>query len=177
MTQNNLQTLDNNIYTENAIRTFTGKVFDLKILDPESICIQDIAHALSHVPRFAGHLQNHYSVAQHSVLVSLLVPKEHRLAALLHDASEAYIGDMPTPFKKLMPDYKKLEENLMKAIADKFGFQFPFHPSIKQADAMLLNLEWKSFVLKNGTLEYGTSEIYKQRFLDSYYELVNTSNL
>ena len=177
MTQNNLQTLDNNIYTENAIRTFTGKVFDLKILDPESICIQDIAHALSHVPRFAGHLQEHYSVAQHSVLVSLLVPKEHRLAALLHDASEAYIGDMPTPFKKLMPDYKKLEEKLMQAIANKFDFQYPFHPCIKQADAMLLNLEWKSFVLKNGTLVYGTSEIYKQRFLDSFYDLVIPSNL
>ena len=48
-----------------------------------------------------------------------------KLAGLLHDASEAYIGDMPSPFKKLMPDYKKLEDNLMKVIAQKFGFEYP----------------------------------------------------
>ena len=58
---------DGNVYTENSIRTFTGKVFDLKILDPDSICIDDIAHALAYTPRFGGHLPQPYSVAQHSV--------------------------------------------------------------------------------------------------------------
>lgn len=140
---------DNNVYTENAIRTFTGKVFDLKILDPESICIEDIAHALAYTPRFGGHLPLPYSVAQHSVHVMEQCKPDLQLAALLHDASEAYIGDMPSPFKKLMPDYKKLEANLMKVIAKKFGFEYPLHPEIKDADYALLSIEWEAFVNKS----------------------------
>ena len=103
-----IQTSDNIVYTENSIRTFTGKVFDLKILDPESICIEDIAHALAKTTRFGGHLKEFYSVAQHSVLMAQLVPSELKVEALLHDASEAYLGDMPSPFKKMMPEYKKI---------------------------------------------------------------------
>ena len=80
---------DTNIYTENSIRTNTGKVFDLKLMDPESICIEDIAHALSHVSRFGGHLDKHYSVAQHSVYVAQCLTAENQLAGLLHDATEA----------------------------------------------------------------------------------------
>lgn len=128
-------------YTENSIRTYTGKVFDLKILDPDSICIEDIAHALSHTNRFGGHLREPYTVAQHSVMVVNCVPEHLKLTALLHDATEAYIGDMPSPFKKLMPDYKALENNLMKVIAEKYSLVYPFPPEIKAADSHLLGVE------------------------------------
>lgn len=134
-------------YTENAIRTYTGKAFDLLILDPDTICIEDIAHALARVPRFGGHLPNTYSVAQHSVMVSISLPLDLALAGLLHDASEAYLGDMPSPFKKLMPDYKRLESNLMHSIAKKFRFQYPLDPEIKKADASALSEEWNTLVM------------------------------
>ncbi len=161
--------IDSKIYTENSIRTFTGKVFDLKILDPESICIEDIAHALSNTSRFAGHLEKHYSVAQHCVLIALNCSPKNRLAALLHDASEAYIGDMPSPFKKMLPDYKKVEEQLMKAIAAKFGFDYPLPKEVKDLDGIYLNMEWNSLVMKTDQyIQYWTPEEAEVEFLDLY---------
>jgi hypothetical protein len=136
------------IYTENSIRTFTGKVFDLKILDPDSICIEDIAHGLANTARFAGQLPVLYSVAQHSFHVAQSALKENQLAALLHDASEAYLGDMPSPFKKLLPDFKDYEDKLMKVIAKKFGFEYPLNSEIKKIDNDYLNMEWNAFVEK-----------------------------
>ena len=149
------------------------KAIDLKILDPDSICIEDIAHALSHIPRFAGHLPQLYSVAQHSYYVSQMVSGKRRLGALLHDASEAYIGDMPSPFKKMMPEYKIIEEKLMKVIALKFGIEYPFHLEIKEADANMLNAEWDSFVNKSRILPYWNPQHAKQMFLNEFKLLSN----
>lgn len=159
---------DNNVYTPNSIRTFTGKVFDLKILDPDSICIEDIAHALSQTARFAGHLPEMYNVAQHSILVSSKCDRKHKLAALLHDASEAYLGDMPSPFKKMMPEYKILEDKLMRVIAEKFGFEYPLNPQIKQFDKEYLSIEWDSFVNGTDAIVLWDSEDSEQFFLDAY---------
>ena len=157
------------IYTENSIRTYTGKVFDLKIMDPDSICIEDIAHALSYTARFGGHLEKMLSVAQHSVYVTECVPEEYRLAALLHDASEAYMGDMPSPFKKLMPDFKEIENKLMNVIAKKFGFEYPLNVKIKIADQTMLTSEWDNFVeLSRKDLEYWTPEEAKKIFLQYF---------
>lgn len=170
----NLDMIDTNIYTENSIRTFTGKVFDLKLLDPESICIEDIAHALAHTPRFGGHLEKHYSVAQHSVLVAFACSSDNRLAALLHDASEAYIGDMPSPFKKMMPEYKVIEEKLMSVIAEKFGFQVPLPQEVKRLDREYLNIEWSCLVMKEyKILEYWTAEEAEKEFLNLYNHIIS----
>lgn len=165
---------DRNIYTEHSIRTFTGKVFDITILDPEKICIEDIAHALSQTARFGGHLKKPYSVAQHSLLVAEKVSPENRLAALMHDSAEAYIGDMPSPFKKLMPDYKKIENDIMTAIASKFGFQYPFHDEIKKADNDLLKIEWDGYVL-NDSLPYYFPDLAKSLFLDTFYAITRSN--
>lgn len=162
---------DHNIYTEHSIRTYSGKVFDIEILDPDSICIEDIAHGLSNTCRFGGQLENFYSVAQHSVYVAMEVPHGIKLAALLHDAAEAYIGDMPSPFKKLMPDYKKLETRIMQAIALKFGFAFPLSEVIKRADEKLLQEEWNAFVLKKNNMDAVSPEKAKRLFL-SYFNAV-----
>ena len=167
-----MRIIDNNIYTEHSIRTYSGKVFDLKILDPESICIEDIGHSLAYTARFGGHLSELYSVGQHSIHVMAQCRKELKLAALLHDASEAYLGDMPSPFKKMMPDYKKLEHNVMIAISKKFGFDYPLHEEIKSADHAYLNLEWEAFVNRSIFMEVWKPEETKARFIQMYNSLI-----
>lgn len=125
------------------IQTHTGTRFHP--VDPrhEDIHIEDIAHALGNICRFTGHTRSFYSVAQHSVLVSHSVPLEYALEALLHDASEAYLADIAKPVKSLyaLRDYEKLENLVMLAISQKFGFEYPFHPIIKEADGRMLFTE------------------------------------
>lgn len=125
------------------IQTFSGKHFYVMNPTEDMICLEDIAHALGNVCRFAGHCGSFYSVAEHSVWVSELVEPEHRIAALFHDASEAYIADIARPFKPFFENYKTIEDNIMKVIAKKFGFDYPLHQSIHEADNAQLKIEAK----------------------------------
>lgn len=120
--------------TKNSISTLSGQFFDP--LNPEDYTynIDEIATALSNLCRYTGHVNSFYSVAEHSVLVSRSVPDTHRLAALLHDASEAYLGDMARPVKQLFPRYKQLEESCQKEIFKQFNLDWPMHESIHEAD-------------------------------------------
>lgn len=129
-----------------VIRTFTGNYIDVTNPQPENICIEDIAHALSNSCRFGGHTMQFYSVAEHSMRVAELVGPHFKLAALLHDASEAYLIDMPTPIKLLLPDYNKIEFRLMDVIADKFGFTWPMVHEVALADKKMLETEWFEFM-------------------------------
>lgn len=81
------------------IQTFSGRQFFPLEPRVEDVCIEDIAHGLSNLCRYAGHCECFYSVAQHCLLVSRVVPREHALRGLLHDASEAYLIDVPRPIK------------------------------------------------------------------------------
>lgn len=163
-------------YSENAIRTYTGKSLDLKHLRQDMICIEDIVHGLSHTMRFAGQLDAPYSVLQHSVLVALNVSKENQLAALLHDASEAFLGDMPSPFKKMMPDYQKLEADLMQVIALKFGFDYPLPVEVKECDRHFLDVEWNALVLHKLPLEVWSPQQAKNEFYDLFYSITDHSD-
>ena len=93
------------------------------VLDPhpEDIFIDDIATALSHTCRFGGQVSEFYSVAQHSVIVSRHVPHSIALEALLHDAAEAYLGDVIRPLKRALPDYKTIEAIWEPVIRERFG--------------------------------------------------------
>ncbi len=128
------------------ISTYTQKAFYFDKLDPDSICIEDIAHALSNVCRFSGHCPHHYSVAQHSVLVSKLCSQEDALTGLLHDATEAYIGDMVTPLKRLIPDFQSFEDRLWQIIAKKFGAKRVIPPGVHRADLTALSIEAKNLM-------------------------------
>jgi uncharacterized protein len=125
------------------IQTYTGlKVHPLH-LRPEDICIEDIAHALSMLCRFTGATQQFYSVAQHSVWVSHRCAPEDALWGLLHDASEAYLMDLPRPLKRA-PEftfYREAESRAMLAICERFGLPWGTPLSVKEADARMLATE------------------------------------
>lgn len=122
------------------IRTFTGRKFYL--FDPRytDIAIEDIAHSLAHTSRFGGHLPHFYSVAEHSILVASLVPDPHKLEALLHDAAEAYIGDIVRPLKYAVPDIKGIEVYISGVIRDKFNIP-SWTPVVKAADEAMIAAE------------------------------------
>jgi len=133
------------------ITTITGKHFNFRDIQPESICIEDIATALSNICRFTGHVPEFYSVAQHSVLVSELVPPEYALEALLHDAAEAYCSDINSPLKSLLPDYRAIISNVEMVIAWKFNLPPAMSEPVKHADLVMLATERREFGLDDGT--------------------------
>jgi hypothetical protein len=131
-----------------CIRTYTGKLVNVFDPKPEMFCIEDIATALSKECRWGGHLEDHYSVAEHSILCQQVVSKHHKLSALMHDASEAYLRDISRPIKNKLSDYKEIEHNLMMVLADKFDFEYPMHEEVKATDDLLLQIEWDVLMLK-----------------------------
>lgn len=116
---------------------------------PEEIHIEDIAHALSNICRFGGHTRAHYSIAQHSVLVSRICYPRDALRGLLHDASEAYVGDVIRPIKRLreMVEYRVIEQRIQGAIAERFNLLSAIEPaSVKLADERALATECRDLM-------------------------------
>lgn len=107
--------------------------------------IESIANALSHINRFNGHV-GQYSVAQHCVLVAMQLPVDRRLSGLLHDAPEAYIGDVTSPLKSLLPEYKKIESHYHDIIYMHFGVNTK-HKLVGEVDLRILLTEAESFKL------------------------------
>lgn len=123
------------------MQTATGKKFWPYDPRPEDIHLLDIAAHLSKICRFNGACDYHYSVAQHSVYVSHQVAPEHQLAALLHDAPEAYTGDLHRPFKRGIPNIKQVEDRIWFAVATRFGLPLKLPMCVKEADEALLKAE------------------------------------
>lgn len=169
-----------------TISTFSGIDFNILTPNPNNINIIDIAHSLSMQCRFTGHTPEFYSVAQHSVLVSRVVRPEFALQALFHDASEAYLTDIPRPLKPLMPQYETIEYNLTQLINHVF-FIDPTTESTKaveEADARvcltemrdLMKANWVSLVrypcpILNFKIEPVDPKAAKLMFLSRYLEL------
>lgn len=134
------------IRNDRCIRTSSGIYIDVFEPTEDMITIEDIAHSLSHQCRYGGHLPVFYSVDQHSIYCCENVEgEENKLAALMHDASEAYLLDMPRPIKYQMPEYRDIEDKLMHVIARKFGFEYPMAKQVKEVDELALHAEWKTF--------------------------------
>lgn len=123
------------------ILTRSSQHFDYANPQPEQIRLLDIAYGLAKECRFAGQCHGFYSVAQHSVLVSQIVPDEFAFEALLHDASEAYCKDIPMPLKAMLPDYKAIERRVDAAIRAKFRLPERCSAEVKHADLILLATE------------------------------------
>lgn len=123
------------------ILTRTAKRFDL--LEPTAAMVEpaDIAHALSMQCRFNGHVRAFYSVAQHCLVVADLVPAQYQLEALLHDATEAYVGDLVSPLKHALPEYRQIEMRVWHAISRRFDIDPVLPPCVHDADLIALATE------------------------------------
>ena len=173
---------------------FGGGKFWLKEPEPQDFDIGVIAHALSMICRFNGHVKTHYSVAQHSVLASEKCSnKEDALKMLFHDGGEAYTGDIITPLKKYLTNYEEIESNILIAMGKKFGFIWDgMKPEMKEIDKRLLATEVASLVpkkcQKNWSLHLKfqpydmkivpwSRKKSKDLFLKRYWELTNGKNI
>ena len=167
------------------VQTYTGKRFYYDSIKENRICIEDIAHALSHICRFTGHCKQFYSVAQHSVYVSLNVPPEDAAWGLHHDDSEAYAGDVNKPLKnRLGAPYGDIEAKIHRLVAKTFNLRGDRPMSIHLADMRMLLTE-KRDLFKNVLpwAGYDGLEPYKfkitpwspkvaeQKFLKRFYQL------
>lgn len=142
------------------IETFSGLSF--YPLDPRSddVAIEDIAHALSNLCRFGGHCHSFYSVAQHSVMVSMQAEalkelnaeryKNIALHALLHDAAEAYLVDVPRPIKGMLKEYKAIEAGIQKVILETFCGDAKVPAAIEVFDSVALATEARDLMPTRG---------------------------
>ncbi len=128
-------------------QTFTGRKFWPLDPLPEDIFIEDIAHALSLITRFGGHIPEPYSVAQHSLIVASYSGPDTVLAlcGLMHDAPEAYLGDMVAPLKRGMPEFRAAESRVWSAIAKRYDLPDPIPAHVMEIDRRLLIDEARSF--------------------------------
>jgi len=128
----------------------SGAYFDL--LDPANspFTIEDVAHGLSNTCRFAGQCASFYSVAEHCVLASHVVAPEFALQTLMHDAAEAFIGDVTRPLKSLLPEYKAIERSVETAIMQRFGIPDWNVPEVKEIDLAMLATEQLAMMPKHG---------------------------
>lgn len=137
--------------TNPFIYTFTGKRFDFLDPQPEMFCIEDIAHALSNICRYTGH-GRFYCVAEHSVLVSEYLEETGESEEIvtegqMHDAVEAYVGDVSKPLKNLLPEYSVIEHRIDLRLRERFGLpRRAVHATVKHADLVLLATELPAII-------------------------------
>ncbi len=134
------------LHTNNFITTYTGKAFDVVCPKCRDVDIKDIAHGLSNVCRYSGQCKTFYSVAEHCYRLSKMFDSsEYKVAALLHDAAEAYMSDVPTPVKYRANGYRETEFEILATISIKFSFTRLFRlmrsPEFRAAEEKLLSVE------------------------------------
>jgi len=146
----------------NWMQTVGGRAFYPLDPRPEDIDIEDIAHALSLVCRFGGHCSTFYSVAEHSVRVSMAIveaggTRTEAFAGLMHDAAEAYLGDMIWPLKQApsVAGYKAIEHRVQSVIFAKFGLPDELPPIVKRFDLVLLSTEKRDLMIAGPGREDG----------------------
>lgn len=139
----------------NYITTHSGRQFRLDTPLQGVVDLDDIAHHLSMICHWNGACEEFFSVAQHSILVSLVCPHPLQRWGLMHDAAEAYVGDVTRPLKAMLPDYKIIEKRVLRAIAQKFGLKWPEPPELKRYDNQIITLECSLFMHDSTILHDG----------------------
>ena len=140
-----------------VLRTISGRLIDLRNPKTEDIDINDIAWSLSKQIRYNGHIPYDYTVARHSVIMSYFVPPARALEALLHDAGEAYCGDIIYPIKIAYPEMEELEDGVTGVIMNKYNygsqvsvdsksrFVYRKSASVEEADKLIAQHECSRF--------------------------------
>jgi len=160
------------------INTYSGKKLNLLDPQPEQICIRDIARGLSYNSHFGGQTPKFFSIAQHCLLVcELMEPNlgnnpNLMMLGLLHDASEAYLGDMLKPLKVMLPEFQKIENHMMSVILKKYSLDVEMLPIIKEADKLAQRLEYEAFY-KNGPMRYWSPDAARLKFMNHFYIYLN----
>lgn len=173
------------------IQTYTGERFNYETLSP--IKMEDVAWSLSHTCRYNGHSHRFYSVAEHCVHVSHAVPAEHALAGLLHDAAEAYVGDLPYPLKVHLRNigqlaFDEMEERIHRAIFEMHHLPYPMPQTVKDVDKNMLQVEAPALLgkLNEGwdlgdgpapevTLQFWTPKEAYEAYVARYAELLKVT--
>lgn len=173
-----------------TIELCSGRVIDLK--RPEALGIDEIARPLSNICRFTGHTKYHYSVAQHSVIGSYFVKPENAFTFLMHDATEAVLGDVSSSLKKLLPEYQKLERAWWECLADQYGLPYVLPDDVRYVDSTLMIqteklalFDYEILRYRKNPIKYARNvikatheicklspEVVRNRFIERYFQLV-----
>jgi 5'-deoxynucleotidase YfbR-like HD superfamily hydrolase len=174
-----MKKIDESVATSLKMTLHSGRKIDVFNPQEEDIDIGDIAHALSNLCRYGGHCPGFYSVAQHSVLCSYEPGSpEEQFEFLMHDASEAYMADLPRPIKRRMPMYEEIEDRVLTLVFMKYNinpiFEFKMSERAKEVDDIVLTMEYENFFVKDeNEIELWSPEKAKSEFLKRYQELSN----
>jgi 5'-deoxynucleotidase YfbR-like HD superfamily hydrolase len=155
-----------------SIKTYSGNQISFTSPSIEDINIEDIAQGLSNLCRFTGQCV-FYTVAEHSIKVAQLVgcvERKSALAGLMHDATEAYLGDVSSPLKGMLPDYKIIEDRMWKIIATKFNLPLEIPEIVHHVDKYLFYIERADLQIEKNYISMTPSEARKA-FLEKFYEL------
>jgi len=171
---------------EGVLFTYTGIEFNLANPTPDMIDIVDIATSLARQCRYNGHTMEFWSVASHSIFVASRLPPRLQLAGLLHDAAEAYTGDIATPVKRMLSGYEELEDRILLAISKRFSVDklVPLHAKIMEQDKVAQATEVSRFIRSNNGWDLSMADSARllpdqsmvhttQKFLDKFWELYN----
>lgn len=173
------------------MQTYTGHAFWPLDPHPEDIHLADIAHSLAHICRYNGHCDRFYSVAEHCLLMAEAAitrfPGIDSLHiwqwALMHDAAEAYVADVPRPLKRFLNGYAEIERRVEAAIAARFKLPYPIPDAVKALDTAIL-LDEQAQLMKappmpwsieaeplGVTLKFWKPSVAKDKFLDMAFML------
>lgn len=154
--------------------TCYGKVADIMNPTRDMIDVRDIARGLANVCRFGGQIPQHYSVAHHSLYVAALAPDDLTMEALIHDASEAYLGDIIKPLKLIIGKvYSDIEEKWMRIICECFGVKYERLELVKKYDLLALQYEFDHFFKGAGRHDLKCIMAYTEAYETFLYTIYN----
>ncbi|UUV46463.1 5'-nucleotidase [Bacillus phage vB_BanS-Thrax3] len=158
--------------------TYTGKVFDYNNITKESICVEDMIHSISQLSRFVGHSSRTYTVGEHVLWCALMAHKLEysprlTLLTLIHDFEEAYMNDVPTPLKDLLPEYKQIAKDVSRTIYEYLEVAPPTPEEkvlVKRIDLTMLAIEMRDLTLHDYA-EYVDENTYLEMLDDPEFNL------